>query len=130
MPCWKAGKHFKATTAMATSPKIQWTDCTKINADCKNCFAERMAKRLQATSNQNYIDGFNLAMHERLIELPLRWKKPRSVFVSSMSDMFHEELPSDFIRRVFDVMGRVPQHWFQVLTKRSQRLLELNVALP
>lgn len=103
---------------MATCPKIQWTDCTwnpgtdctKINAGCKNCCAERMAMRLQATSNPNYINGFNLAMHERLIELPLRWKKPRSVFVSSMSDMFHEELPSDFIRRVFDVMGRVPQH--------------------
>lgn len=122
---------------MASHSKIEWTDCTwnpvtgctKISSGCKNCYAERMAKRLKAMDNPSYFNGFNLTIHERLLDLPLRWKKPRSVFVNSMSDMFHEELPFDFIRRVFDVMERASQHRFQILTKRSQRLLEFSKKL-
>jgi protein gp37 len=122
------------TLAMATCSKIEWTDCTwnpvtgctKISSGCMNCYAERMAGRLKAMGNPSYVNGFDLTIHERLLDLPLRWKSPKAVFVNSMSDLFHEGLPLDFIPRVFDVMAQASQHRFQILTKRSQRLLEFS----
>lgn len=106
------------------------TGCTKTSPGCKNCYAERMAKRLQAMGQPNYANGFELAMHPRSLELPLSWKKPQTIFVNSMSDLFLEEVPTDFIKQVFDVMKRAHWHTFQVLTKRSARLAELGRELP
>lgn len=119
---------------MATKSDIEWTGytwnpltgCTKISPGCKNCYAERMSKRLKAMKVKKYSDGFKLRIHEDILEEPLRWKKPRVVFVNSMSDLFHKEVPTDFILQVFDVMGRAKQHTFQILTKRSHRILDLN----
>jgi protein gp37 len=85
-----------------------------------------MALRLQAMGQPNYINGFKLTLQEHALELPLRWKKPRTIFVNSMSDLFHKDLPSEFIQKIFDVMRRASWHTFQVLTKRSERLLELD----
>ncbi|MCP4415162.1 MAG: phage Gp37/Gp68 family protein [Chloroflexi bacterium] len=121
---------------MATT-KIEWaestwnpiTGCTKISPGCKNCYAERMAFRLQAMGQANYADGFKLTLQEHMLERPLHWKKPQLIFVNSMSDLFHKDVPLDYIQRVFDVMRRAHWHNFQVLTKRSQRLLELNSAI-
>jgi protein gp37 len=119
---------------MATKSAIEWTDftwnpltgCNKISAGCKNCYADRMAKRLKAMGVAKYANGFELTLHENVIEEPLKWREPRTVFVNSMSDMFHEDVPFDFINRVFNVMYQASIHTFQVLTKRSKRLLELN----
>ena len=113
---------------MAQGSSIEWTEatwnpvtgCTKISAGCKNCYAERMARRLKAMGTPQYANGFKLSTHEEMLELPLRWKKGRVIFVNSMSDLFHKDLPLDFIQRVFDVMNRCPQHTFQVLTKRPE----------
>ena len=113
---------------MALGSSIEWTEatwnpvtgCTKISAGCKHCYAERMAKRLQAMGMLQYANGFKVTLQEQALELPLSWKKPRNVFVNSMSDLFHKDVPFDFIRRVFDVMKRCPQHTFQVLTKRPE----------
>jgi len=118
---------------MATNSSIEWTDttwnpltgCTKISPGCKHCYAERMARRLKAMGQPNYANGFRLALHEDMVEEPLRWKKPRRVFVNSMSDLFHKDVPDAFILRVFAVMRKAPQHRFQVLTKRAQRLAQL-----
>jgi protein gp37 len=88
-----------------------------------------MAKRLQAMGQANYAKGFRVAVHEHALELPLRWKKPRTIFVNSMSDLFHEAVPVEFILRVFDVMRRADWHKYQLLTKRSERLLELDPQL-
>lgn len=117
---------------MANS-KIEWTEstwnpvtgCTKISAGCKNCYAERMAKRLCAMGQANYANGFELTIHPHVLEYPLKWKKPQVIFVNSMSDLFHEDVPLDYIRQIFDVMTRANWHTFQVLTKRSERLAEL-----
>jgi protein gp37 len=95
-----------------------------------HCYAERMAQRLQAMGQPNYVDGFKLAMHEHALELPLKWKKPRTIFVNSMSDLFLKGIPKEFIVKVFNVMARAHWHTFQVLTKRSERLLELSAELP
>ena len=119
---------------MATKSNIEWTEatwnpvtgCTKISPGCKHCYAERMSFRLQAMGQRNYANGFDLTLHERMLEKPLSWKKPQLIFVNSMSDLFHDEVPVDFILEVFDVMQRASWHQFQVLTKRSQRLLDLN----
>ncbi len=116
------------------SSKIEWTDsswnpltgCTKISPGCKNCYAERMSQRLQAMGNPNYTNGFELTIHENSLNLPLTWKTPQYVFVNSMSDLFHEEVPIVFIQRVFEVMRQASWHTFQVLTKRSNRMLELD----
>jgi len=116
---------------------IEWTDatwnpltgCTKISPGCKNCYAERMALRLQAMGQPNYANGFALALHEHMVDVPLRWRKPRRIFVNSMSDLFQEGVPVGFIRKVFAVMRVAGQHQFQVLTKRSERLLALHQAL-
>lgn len=118
---------------MATTT-IEWTEaswnpvtgCTKLSSGCKNCYAERMAKRLQAMGNKNYADGFAVTLQPHMLELPLTWKAPRQIFVNSMSDLFHEKVPFGYIQKVFEVMRQASQHTFQVLTKRSQRLLTLS----
>ncbi|NQT71130.1 MAG: phage Gp37/Gp68 family protein [Desulfobacteraceae bacterium] len=123
---------------MAANSAIEWTEatwnpvtgCTKISIGCQNCYAERMAYRLQAMGQPNYIDGFKVKTHEKVLSLPLRWKKPRTIFVNSMSDLFHEEVPVSFISKVFRVMEQTPKHIFQVLTKRSENLRKLSKCLP
>ncbi len=117
--------------------KIEWTEstwnpvtgCTKLSLGCLNCYAERMAKRLKAMGQEHYVNGFQVTIHEDALDIPLRWRKPQMVFVNSMSDLFHEDVPEDFITKVFDVMRQAKQHRFQVLTKRSRRLRELNPIL-
>jgi protein gp37 len=119
---------------MSQNSAIEWTEatwnpltgCTKISPGCKHCYAERMALRLQAMNNPSYRNGFQLTIHEHLVETPLRWKKPQMIFVNSMSDLFHEDAPLEFIRRVIDTMRRASWHRFQVLTKRSERLRQLD----
>jgi protein gp37 len=123
---------------VATKSAIEWTEstwnpltgCTKISPGCKHCYAERMALRLQAMGQPNYVRGFNLTLHETALELPLRWKKPQTIFVNSMSDLFHKAVPVEFILKAFDVMGRADWHRYQILTKRSERLRELSPLLP
>jgi protein gp37 len=113
--------------------KIEWTEstwnpvtgCTKISTGCLNCYAERMAKRLQAMGQANYVNGFTLTCHPDSLGLPLTWKKPQTIFVNSMSDLFHEDIPVEFVEEVFKVMGLARQHRFQILTKRAERLQEL-----
>lgn len=108
---------------------IEWTEetwnpvtgCDSVSPGCDNCYAERLAARLQAMGNKRYINGFRVTLHWDKIEEPLRWTRPRIVFVNSMSDLFHPEVPDDFIDGVFDTMARASQHTFQVLTKRPQR---------
>ena len=117
--------------------KIEWTDftwnpttgCTKISEGCQNCYAERMAKRLKAIGLPRYANGFELALHPDLLEVPTLLRKPRRIFVNSMSDLFHEDVPLEFIKSVFAVMEQCPQHVFQVLTKRSQRLATVSTVL-
>lgn len=116
---------------------IEWTEaswnpvtgCTKISEGCKNCYAERMAMRLKAMGNSNYINGFTVTTHESSLGIPAGWKHPRMIFVNSMSDLFHEEVPKDFLHQVFRVMNEVNRHTYQVLTKRSERLKHLPPAL-
>jgi protein gp37 len=116
------------------SSSIEWTEstwnpvtgCSKISPGCKHCYAERMANRLRAMGQPNYARGFELALQEHMLDLPVRWKKPQSIFVNSMSDLFHAEVPAAYIARVFDVMRRAHWHRFQILTKRDDRLLELD----
>ncbi len=123
---------------MGANSAIEWTEatwnpltgCTKISPGCKHCYAERMAKRLQQMGQPNYANGFRLTLHERMLELPLRWKRPQAIFVNSMSDLFHKDVPDEFIYRVFDVMCRADWHRYQVLTKRPERLLALDTQLP
>ncbi len=123
---------------MATNTPIEWTDstwnpmtgCTKISPGCDHCYAERMALRLQAMGQANYVHGFKVTTHEHALALPLRWKKPQCVFVNSMSDIFHKEAPFDFIHRIFAVMQRASWHRFQMLTKRSGRLIKIAPMLP
>ncbi len=116
---------------------IEWTEmtwnpvtgCTKISAGCKYCYAEVMARRLQAMGVEKYKDAFKVAMHPRALHIPYGWKKPKVVFVNSMSDLFHPEVSLEFIQQVFLVMNENPQHTFQVLTKRSERLAEIHTEL-
>lgn len=123
---------------MAMKSNIEWTEstwnpltgCTKISPGCKNCYAERLALRLQAMGSRKYANGFKLTIHEHILTAPISWKNPQMIFVNSMSDLFHDKVPDEFILRVFDVMQRAHWHIFQVLTKRSKRLLELNDVLP
>jgi protein gp37 len=95
-----------------------------------NCYAERMAKRLQAMGQSNYRDGFAVRTHDHMLQAPFSWARPRMVFVNSMGDLFHEEVPVDFIKRVFEVMERTPRHTYQLLTKRADRLVEVAPLLP
>lgn len=117
--------------------KIEWTEmtwnpstgCNKISAGCRYCYAETMAKRLQAMGQEKYKNGFKLTLHPETLKIPYTWNKPRLVFVNSMSDLFHEEISLDFIRDVFKVMNDNPQHIFQILTKRADILLKYNTLL-
>ncbi len=119
---------------MSTSSKIEWTEvtwnpvtgCTKISYGCKFCYAERMSKRLKAMGMEKYRNGFSVTLHESVLDEPLKWKKPRVVFVNSMSDLFHESVPTEFIQSAFDVMNEASQHTFQILTKRPSRVSQLN----
>ncbi len=106
------------------------TGCTKISSGCKHCYAERMAKRLHAMGSERYVNGFRMTLHPDLVDAPKTWKKPRLVFVNSMSDLFHENVPTEFIKQIFETMVKCPQHTFQILTKRSKRLRELRAVLP
>jgi protein gp37 len=123
---------------MAAKSHIEWTQmtwnpvtgCDKVSQGCKFCYAERMAKRLQAMGNGRYQNGFDVTLHEDLVTKPLSWARPQIVFVNSMSDLFHEAVPLEFIQRVFETMLRCPQHTFQILTKRSDRLREVSPLLP
>jgi protein gp37 len=120
-----------------SSSKIEWTEstwnpttgCTKISSGCTNCYAERMAMRLKAMGTPKYANGFEVTLHEDCLSEPYSWKKPKVIFVNSMSDLFHEDIPFSFIEKVFKVMNDNPQHIFQVLTKRAELLLEYSPKL-
>lgn len=113
---------------------IEWTEltwnpvtgCKKISPGCKFCYAEVMSRRLKAMRIEKYKDGFKIRIHPESLNIPFTWKKPKVVFVNSMSDLFHDEIPVDFIKAVFAVMNATPQHTYQVLTKRSDRLLAIS----
>jgi len=119
---------------MASNSSIEWTEttwnpvtgCSKVSPGCLHCYAERMARRLQAMGQPNYVNGFNISVHENMLHRPLEWKTPRIIFVNSMSDLFHESVPLDFVLRVFDIMNQADWHTYQILTKRSTRMLELD----
>ena len=123
---------------MAQNSKIEWTECTwnpvtgctKISPGCKHCYAERMALRLQAMGQPNYRNGFNVTTHQHMLELPLKWRNPRNIFVNSMGDMFHRLVPDNFVAECFSVMTKATQHQFQLLTKRSSRLQQMACDLP
>lgn len=123
---------------MSLESAIEWTDatwnpvtgCTKVSPGCKYCYAERLAKRLQLMGKERYANGFALTLHEEAISLPTRWLKPRRIFVNSMSDLFHPDVPDEFIRRVFDTMVEADQHIYQVLTKRPERVAAISSKLP
>lgn len=115
---------------MATQSKIEWTEqtwnpatgCTKVSPGCKHCYAETMAARLQAMGASGYAHGFRLSLHPERLEQPLRRRKPTVYFVNSMSDLFHEDIPDAFLDRVMEVIAQTPQHTYQILTKRAERL--------
>lgn len=123
---------------MANGSAIEWTQatwnpvtgCSKVSPGCLNCYAERMARRLQAMGQPNYANGFKVQVHKNSLTLPFQWKSPRKIFVNSMSDLFHDEVPLSFIRQVFEIMAATPQHTYQILTKRSERVAELEKRLP
>ncbi len=123
---------------MSTRSSIEWTEstwnpvtgCNKVSKGCKHCYAERFSKRLQAMGQPNYINGFKVTLHEDMLDLPLRWQRAQRIFVNSMSDLFHKEVPLDFIQKVFHTMNLARYHQYQILTKRSERLLELDPFLP
>lgn len=120
-----------------SSSKIEWTEttwnpttgCTKISSGCANCYAEKMAVRLKAMGTPKYTNGFKVTLHEDCLSEPYSWKKPKVIFVNSMSDLFHEDIPFEFIEKVFKVMNENPQHIFQVLTKRAELVLEYSPKL-
>ncbi len=123
---------------MAMNSPIEWTDatwnpvtgCDKISPGCKNCYAERMAHRLQVMGNYNYRNGFRVTLQPHMLNHPLGWKSPKRIFVNSMSDLFHEKVPVAYIKRVFHVMNQADWHQYQILTKRAERLAELSARLP
>lgn len=122
---------------MATT-SIEWSDatwnpltgCTKISPGCAHCYAETMSKRLQLMGQPNYRNAFALTLHEHMLEVPLTWKRPRKIFVNSMSDLYHKDVPAEFIERVFQTMTRAHWHEYQILTKRADRLEEIAPSLP
>jgi len=122
---------------MSSFSSIEWTEatwnpvtgCSHISAGCAHCYAERFALRLQAAGMAKYKNGFKVTIHEKELLTPQGWRKPHDVFLCSMGDLFHDKVPPEFIRRVFDVMRSCRQHRFQVLTKRSQRLRQLAPTL-
>lgn len=119
---------------MAGGSHIEWTDatwnpvtgCTKVSPGCKHCYAARMAKRLQAMGQPNYANGFEPTLHQHMLGIPSHWKQRRYIFVNSMSDLFQKDVPLPFIRKVFAAMRAADWHQYQILTKRSDRLLELD----
>jgi len=123
---------------VAQLSNIEWTQatwnpitgCSKISPGCINCYAERLANRLTAMGQKRYQNGFDLTLHNDLIDLPLHWKNPKLIFVNSMSDLFHEDIPREFIENVFKTMQKAKWHTFQILTKRSKRLAKLATYLP
>ncbi|MFZ1073701.1 MAG: phage Gp37/Gp68 family protein [Verrucomicrobiia bacterium] len=122
---------------MALQSSIEWTEatwnpvtgCSKISPGCKHCYAERMAFRLQAMGNPHYRNGFKVSLHEDALDLPLRWKRGQTIFVNSMSDLYHQDVPLSFIQKVFATMHRADWHRYQILTKRAERLSELDAKL-
>jgi protein gp37 len=118
---------------MSLSSKIEWTEatwnpvtgCTKISEGCRYCYAEKLALRLKAMKNPRYLNGFDITLHYDVLGEPLKWHKPKMIFVNSMSDLFHENVPISFIERAFEIMRIANHHKFQILTKRSERLLEI-----
>src|SRR4030042_6170175 len=123
---------------MGIDSKIEWTEstwnpvtgCTKISTGCLNCYAERMALRLKAMGQKNYRNGFKVTCHRHTLDMPLLWKRPQMVFVNSMSDLFHKDVPDDFIFDISSTMQRAQQHQYQILTKRAERLAKLSPELP
>lgn len=119
---------------MAIGSGIEWTEstwnpvtgCNKISPGCKHCYAERMAERLLTMGQPNYRNGFELTLQPQMLDLPLQWRRPQTIFVNSMSDLFHKDVPLEYISRVFDVVHRAHWHRFQVLTKRADRLASLD----
>ena len=117
---------------------IEWTEktwnpvtgCTKISPGCKFCYAEKFARRLQHIGAENYKNGFKLTLHRHMLNRPLEWKKPSIIFVNSMSDLFHKNVPNNFILEVFETMNKACWHHFQILTKRPERVLKMNSKLP
>ena len=122
---------------MSNYSKIEWTNaswnpirgCTKVSEGCFNCYAEAFAERFRGVPGHPYEQGFDLRLIREKIEEPLKWRKPKKVFVCSMSDLFHEEVPIEFIRKVFNTMNRANRHIFQILTKRTDRLLKIHKKL-
>jgi len=122
---------------MSLKSKIEWTEntwnpitgCTKISEGCQNCYAYKMALRLQKMGNEKYEDGFDLRVHENCFDTPLTWKKPSRIFVNSMSDLFHADVPIECIKKIFEVMNKAHWHTFQLLTKRAERLSEVSKEL-
>ena len=122
---------------MGQNTGIEWTEatwnpltgCDKISPGCTNCYAERMSLRLRLMGQRNYRYGFDLTLHPHALELPLKWKKPQRIFVNSMSDLFHKDVPVEFIQQVFATMRQASWHRFQILTKRADRLAELSPAI-
>ena len=122
---------------MSAHSHIEWTEaswnpvtgCSKVSPGCANCYAERMALRLQAMGHKNYRNGFKVETHDSSLAVPAKWRKPKMIFVNSMSDLFHEDVPDAFIKKVFSVMNNVQQHTYQILTKRPERLIEISSKL-
>jgi protein gp37 len=120
---------------MSDKSKIEWTDatwnpvtgCTKVSPGCAHCYAETFAKRFRGVPAHPYEQGFDLKLWHNRLDLPLAWKERKMIFVNSMSDLFHEDVPDDFIAKVFDVMSRAKHHIFQILTKRSERMLAWTI---
>lgn len=123
---------------MSDRSSIEWTDatwnpvlgCTKVSAGCKNCYAQTFSERFRGVPNHPFEQGFDLRLVPSAMDKPKRWKKSRNIFVNSMSDVFHERIPLDYIRNIFRVMEECPQHQFQVLTKRAKRMAEISDYLP
>src|SRR5262249_33628800 len=128
---------LESRLSMGDNSAIEWTDatwnpvtgCTKVSPGCKYCYAERLAIRLKAMGNRRYKNGFDLTLHPDQLELPLKWRQPRRIFVNSMSDLFHEEIAEEYIEKVFEVMNKASWHNFQILTKRAARLAALATTL-
>lgn len=118
--------------------KIEWTDaswnpvtgCTKISSGCQHCYAEIMARRLCAMGVDKYRSGFKVALHEEALSEPLKWRKPRTIFVCSMSDLFHKDVPFEFVDKVLSIIHQTPQHRYQLLTKRAERMAEFFSTRP
>lgn len=145
--CWKSKRRKNSNkycrryngqkpikkTIMSNKSRIEWTEvtwnpitgCSKVSSGCQNCYAERLSLRLKAMGVKKYANGFAVTIHEDSLCDPLKWRKPKRIFVNSMSDLFHEDVPEYFIQKVFLIMAQCPQHIFQVLTKRSSRLREM-----